>query len=191
MVVVVGGTWVGCLLVVSGVEFVLVVVVGCIGGWLFLAELLLEGCGGGGGCMWAGGCGSGGWCGSVLVVVSFVTCNVTGLVTGLVADSDMVGSSPPPTDASVCPPSTINVLLLLASSCGPTFSLLIIIAHLLDVLMVKNILGRLLFDHKNVPFGCTCLEIFFFLFSCDSSSIPDNVCLSVGPCQRVSKFGSE
>ena len=47
VVVVVGGTWVGWLLVVSGVEFVLVVVVGCIGGWLFLAVWLL----GGGGCM--------------------------------------------------------------------------------------------------------------------------------------------
>ena len=81
MLVVVGGTWVGWLLVVSGVEFVLVAVVGCIGEWLFLAVWLLEGGGGGGGCMWTGGCVGGGWCGSVLVVVNFVTCNVVGLVT--------------------------------------------------------------------------------------------------------------
>ena len=83
--VVVGGTWLGWLLVVSGVEFVLVVVVGCIVEWLFLEVWLLEG--GGGGCMRTGGCVGGGWCGSVLVVVNFVTCNVVGLVTLQAADS--------------------------------------------------------------------------------------------------------
>ena len=131
MLVVGGGTRVGGLLVVRGVEFVLVAVVGCIGEWLFLAVWLLEGGGG----MCTGGCLGGGWCGSVLVVVTFVTCNVIGLVTLLAADSDIAGTSPPPTDASVCPLSTFKALLLLASSCGPTFSTSRILSSLLTSLM--------------------------------------------------------
>ena len=43
--VVVGGTWLGWLLVVSGVECVWVVVVGCIGEWLFLAVVVCCSCG--------------------------------------------------------------------------------------------------------------------------------------------------
>ena len=80
----------------------------------------------GGVCMLAGDWVSGGWCGSVFMVVTLVTFNVTCLVTFL---GGILSSS--------CSLSTFEVLLLVASSFGPTILTSRIFSSLFTFLMFR------------------------------------------------------
>ena len=96
--------------------------------WLFLAHEVLVVVGSlwllvGGGCRLVGGWVSGGWCGSVFVVVTFnVTCRIT-FLGGILSSSFSF--------------SIFEVLLLVASSCGPTFLTSRIFSSLFTFLMFR------------------------------------------------------